>query len=79
MSDHVRSSSGEERPQEDSGGSEGFPIPLRDWFAGMWVAGAAAHRDTPQITDLDKAARIAEQAYRVADAMLLCRSLHAEE
>ncbi|MBL8880859.1 MAG: hypothetical protein JNG88_17230 [Phycisphaerales bacterium] len=64
---------------EPDGASEQLPIPLRDWFAGMWVAGAAAHRDTPQITDLDKASRIAEQAYRVADAMLLCRSLHAED
>lgn len=66
-------------PQGQENGSDPSPIPLRDWFAGMWVAGAAAHRDTPLITDLDKASRIAEQAYRIADAMLLCRSLQSDD
>lgn len=77
MSTHSQDPQNTAAHQDSS--AEVFPIPLRDWFAGMWVAGAAAHRDTPQITDLDKAARVAEQAYRVADAMLLCRSLHAED
>lgn len=79
MSEHAQTAPNDGDPRENPGCADGFPVPLRDWFAGMWVAGAAAHRDTPQITDLDKAARIAEQAYRVADAMLLCRSLHADE
>ena len=45
-------------------------ITLRDWFAGMWIAGTAGHHNTPEVADDEKAQRIAQQAYRVADALL---------
>jgi hypothetical protein len=53
--------------------SEPAAISLRDWFAGMWIAGAAGHHNTPDITDESKARRVASQAYRVADALVLER------
>ena len=49
-------------------------ITLRDWFAGMWAAGLAGHHNTPDISDDAKARRIAEQAYRVADALVALRT-----
>lgn len=48
-------------------------VALRDWFAGMWIAGAASHHNTPEINDDEKARRIAQTAYRVADAMIQSR------
>lgn len=48
-------------------------VSLRDWFAGMWIAGAAGHHNMPDISDEEKAVRVAQTAYRVADAMLHAR------
>lgn len=58
--------------------TEPAAISLRDWFAGMWVAGAAGHHNMPDISDDAKARRVAEQAYRVADALLAQRGGEAK-
>ncbi|QOJ14590.1 MAG: hypothetical protein HRU75_08030 [Planctomycetia bacterium] len=53
--------------------SQPAAVSLRDWFAGMWIAGVGSHHNTPDINDDEKARRIAAIAYRVADAMLHAR------
>ncbi|MGE0479062.1 MAG: hypothetical protein AB7Q17_01200 [Phycisphaerae bacterium] len=59
--------------------TEPHAVTLRDWFAGMWIAGTASHRNTPDINDMGKAMKVAIQAYRVADAMLAERFASADE
>ncbi len=58
--------------------TEPAAVTLRDWFAGMWLAGAAGHHNTPDILDTPKAQRLAEQAYRVADALIAVRAPEAK-
>lgn len=53
-------------------GEEGMT--LRDWFAGQALAGSCAHPDSEGWKDAD----VAEQCYRVADAMLTTRAKGCE-
>jgi hypothetical protein len=57
-------------------------VSLRDWFAGMATAGIlsgqlAPHESAPDSPE-QAAARVAEQAYRIADALLAQRGKPAQ-